>query len=229
MNQSDVANGIRRSWNHLESADLANDFAASHPLRVDEEYRKVILKQDVSYEEIYLTAANRKHYNFMSVDFSMFLFSCSNNNDVAYAFLPSPYNSSDADVIKEHRKLLDADMINQEEFDRLLSDASVHIMQPPIRYEHASDQYDEFSHPCSHFHIGFDRDNRWAVDRELTPAAFTLLIMQKYFFSAWERFDNDDSEFKNILNEALVNEKAGSPIVPLDLLSTQERRLFYFS
>jgi hypothetical protein len=102
---------------------------------------------------------------------------------------------------------------------------------PPLtRYENAPDEYVELRHPCSHFHFGHHDDNRWSLQRALSPFAFSLLIFKHYYSSAWHAasplrvFGRDD-----LPDGFLAAEKLSCRILPQDLFSAAEQALFAFS
>ena len=112
----------------------------------------------------------------------------------------------------------------------ILRDARLNPQAPLLRYEHAPDQYQELHHPCSHFHIGHHADNRWALNRVVTPRAFTLLILKHYYGSVWRDLGHDEAdECGNGFETKLIEEKTRCRSIGDSLFSALEARSFFFA
>jgi hypothetical protein len=171
---------------------------------------------------------NLSHYNFLRTDYSYFQFSWSSPERVRYAFYPNPFEGSAADF-KRRRELVESGLITQDEYLSMLRDARLDPRVPLLRYEHAPDQYKGLHHPCSHFHIGHHADNRWALNRLLTPLAFTLLILKLYYGSVWRELGLDEAdECGNSFETALIEEKTNCRPIRDALFSALEARSFFF-
>jgi hypothetical protein len=229
MERRDIENGIYRSWKILENLDIGETFSNGAALEVNEQFRDVILSHDSSYITVYLTGMNLTHYNFLLTDYAYFQFSWSAPENLRYAYYPNPFEASAADFGR-WRELVETGFITQEEYLSILRDSRIDPQMPSIRYEHAPDQYRELHHPCSHLHIGHHDDNRWALNRLLSPLAFTLLILKHYYGSVWREIGYDEQDqCRNSLESALIAEKSNCRQIGADLFSLLEARSFFFS
>ncbi len=199
---------------------------------MNEEFRDKVLSEETAYSDTYLTGLRLSHYNFMLNDYSYFQFSWDREAHVRYAYYPNPYagGAGGLETFRRRRELLDAGMINLEEYLALFWDDPPEARAPLIRYENAPDQYKALKHPCSHFHIGNHGDDRWALNRILTPRAFTLLVLKLYYGPIWrERGQDETNEFGNTLEGALIAEKTDCRPVADTMFTNIERRSFFFS
>ena len=88
----------------------------------------------------------------------------------------------------------------------------------------------ELRHPCSHFHLGHHSENRWAINRVLTPLAFTLLVLKQYYSEEWEVLgDNAQVEFGNIFEGELIQERTNCRAIGDDLFTANEGRSFHLA
>ena len=125
--------------------------------------------------------------------------------------------------------MVQAGFLTHEEFLSLLADKVGIGAVPLLRYENAPAQRTKFHHPCSHFHIGFHSENRWAVRRVLTPLAFGLLVFKMYYGSSWRAVGDDEhADIQNSFDRTLISEKARCYMVSDMLFEAEEERAFYF-
>jgi hypothetical protein len=230
MDRLDVHRGITRSWHIVESLQLGESFANPWPLGVNEEFRDLVLSDEVSYPEVYLKGLGLSYFNFLLTDYSYFQFSWSETDRVRYAYYPNPFLGNSEPALEEFRELQEAvgsGTISFEEYLSLLRDKPADPRVPLFRYENSPDEYIELRHPCSHFHIGHHSDNRWALNKLLTPLAFTLIILKHYYDASWYGHGHDaDNEFLNRCEDQLVREKSYCAPVAF---SAKEARTFFFS
>jgi len=229
MDKPKIQKGIFRSWEAVNDLGMGETFATPAPLGVVDEFRKLILSDDADYIAVYLTGLRLSHYNFLLTDYSYFQFSYSNIDCVRYAFYPNPFAHNLADF-KRWQELVEAGYLTQEEYLGMLRDARADFRVPIIRYENAPEQHKGLRHPCSHFHIGHHSDNRWAINRVLTPLAFVLLVIKQYYGSVWREAGDDETDaFGNILEASLVRERANCRLIDEALFTKAEERSFFFS
>jgi len=231
MNRDDVVRGINRTWTTADELGLAQTFGSAGVLGVNEEFRDLIFTGSASYDDVYMKALELSHYNILLNDYSFFQFGWEGRGLVRYAYYPNPFIASkeDAEYLKSREELVSAQMISHEEFLYLLKSRGSVSGVPMLRYENAPSQRSAFYHPCSHLHIGFHSENRWAVNRILTPYAFSLLVYKHYYGSPWKEFgDNSEIEYKNNFERSLVEEKANCFVVDESLFGVDEQRSFYF-
>jgi hypothetical protein len=166
-------------------------------------------------------------------DYSFFQFSWSGTDRVRYAYYPNPFiagRKDELDNFRRRRELVEAGMITHEEYLSLLRDAPVESRVPVIRYENAPDQHNGLRHPCSHFHIGHHSDNRWALNRILTPLAFTLLVLKHYYGAEWSRRGSDERDSHgNVFESRLIEEKKNCRPILGSFFSEAEAKSFFFS
>lgn len=173
MNRRDVENSIHRSWTFLEKLDLAASFSCPGVLPVNEDFRDLALAAETKYTTLYMHGLQNSHYNILLADYSYFQFSWDKDEDVRYAYYSNPFIATghSVDKFKRLNELLSAQMITIEEYHSLLNDVQPEIRVPLIRYENSPAQYVALKHPCSHLHIGFHSENRWAVRRIISAIA----------------------------------------------------------
>jgi hypothetical protein len=232
MNRKDVQNGIIRSWNVVNELGLGETISTPAPLGINEEFRDQLLASQSSYVDIYRTGLRLSHYNFLLSDYSFFQFSWAYQDHVRYCYYPNPFIATEesAAELNESRDMLAAGLINMDDYLDLLGDAESTVGVPPIRYENSPTQHDGLFHPCSHFHLGHHEDNRWAINRIITPFAFTLLILKHYYGPRWREFGADDrDEFRNKFESELIREKMNCRLIGNDLFLPDEAKSFFFS
>lgn len=231
MNRHDVQGGINQAWRSIEELGLGLTISDPSPLGVNEQFRDVCIKRNSNYIEIYELGLKLSHYNFSLIDYSYFQFSWSGEDAVRYAYYPNPFLSGDADALSKLKKwheLLAAGLISHEEFLDLLRGRPADARIPLIRYENAPGQYKRFNHPCSHMHIGLHSDNRWPVDRLLTPLAFVLLVVKQYYGETWRSLDSEAEQFGNEYEARLIASKKNSRLISDEYFTNDERLSFYF-
>ncbi|MBA1289192.1 DUF2290 domain-containing protein [Pseudomonas japonica] len=233
MTRQEVANGIMKTFGVVEKLQLLESFSQPEPLPVNEDFRKIILSEGNTYRDVYLAALNMSYHNIILSDFSFFQFSIEKQDHVRYAYYPNPFMSGSLEEKKRFRKyreLLEAELISQEDFERMLVDTSHVSGVPMFRYENAPGQRVKFHHPCSHFHIGFHSENRWPVERILTPFAFSLLVLKQYHGISWRSHGDseDDAHTGNIFDTNLISEKYECRIIGPDFFEDIEKRSFFF-
>jgi len=227
MTGKDFIRNIRKSWGLVSRLHLGRSFSSPISLNVDEEFRDVALDDEAVYEQLYLVGLRRSHYNFILSDFSYFQFSLEENS-IRCAYLPNPFRALDNLDADELESMVAEGTLSFDEYADLVAESLVTIKIPPIRYEFSPNQYREILHPCSHFHIGYQGENRWPVARKLTPLAFTLLIVRAYYPADWSTFEDHADEFFNRLNQEIVNERINCRKLDNTQFSQKERRLFHF-
>jgi hypothetical protein len=231
MERRELQRGIRESWAAVVDLNLGETISSAAPLPVNDEFRNLLFSQGVQYNELYLAGLNLRHFNILLADFSFLQYSLLSEDHVRYAYYPNPFlDTTDSEMnIQRLRELLEAEMITHEEFLALVNEQRSDNRAPPIRYENAPRDRKAFSHPSSHFHIGHGTSGRWAVARNLTPLAFTMLVLKHYYPVEWTKTDNGDEEAGNAFEVRLIRARAECIEVPEELFSRVERRCFHFS
>jgi hypothetical protein len=150
---------------------------------------------------------------------------------VRYAYYPNPFiNTSQERIleISEIQEYVAEGIISMEEFLHKASEIRDAQHPPLVRYEYSKSQYESLIHPCSHLHLGFHSENRWAVRRELTPTAFSLLVFRLFYFQSWRnagRVKEHDDE--KTLDEIFFSAKQSCRLLYDDEFSSEEGKLFY--
>jgi len=228
VDRREVQIGIRASWNAAVELALGETFGVAAPLPVNEEFRDLLFSADVQYNRLYLAGLELRHYNILLKNFSFLQYSVGTENSLRFAYYPNPFMDTVTTELDRLRELLEADLISEEEFLALVDEHRSDNRAAPIRYESAPRDRRAFAHPSSHFHIGHGVVGRWAVARELTPLAFTLLVLKHYFPTEWFSADGDQ-EIGNTFEKRLMAERRSCVEVPEDLFSESERRCFHFT
>jgi hypothetical protein len=232
MRNDDVRRGIGRSWRLASQIDLMLDVSSELPLLPSDEFRSFALDQNRRYEEVYLCGLRNKDYNFSLVDYSFFQFGISRENHVRYAYYPNPFLGSSPEKVKQLNDYFDAVEDGTMSFEDYLAEISIiksSNHSPLVRYENAPDEYVQWKHPTSHFHLGDNTNNRWPLGRSLTPLAFSLIIFKQFYSEAWH--DRGEIHFDGStksLDQRLCDEKLNCRIVPDSLLSKDEKLQFVF-
>jgi len=232
MNRGDVENGIRRSWEVLNRLALGETFSSAAALAINEEFRDLALNAETRYAALYMNGLSNSYYNILIADYSYFHFGWSAENHVRYAYYPNPFLSGKGGVkgFKRLREAVEADAISVEQYHALLEDELPECRVPLLRYENAPGQWRELRHPCSHFHIGHHSDNRWAINRVLTPLAFTLLVLKQYYSEEWDLLgDDSEGKIQNVFERELIKERFNCRIIGDDLFTANEASSFHLA
>lgn len=188
MNKDDVRSGIAKSWELIKALTLHEAFSNPMPMKASEEFLSAVFDPDITYEEVYLTGLSNTDYNLLLRDYSYLQFSLGDVAHVRYAYYPNPFLGASPTAIAELEELrtyLDEGAVSMEEYLAKVAELRKSQHPPLLRYENAPSQYAEFSHPCSHLHLGHHDSNRWAVQRVLTPLAFSMLVARHFYAEAW--------------------------------------------
>ena len=231
MERREVQKGIRESWAAVVDLKVAETISSAAPLPVNEEFRGLLLSEQVQYTELYLAGLNLQHFNILLTDFSFFQYGFYRDDHVRYAYYPNPFIEAafTTENISRLRELMEAELITNEEFLALINDQRSHNRAAPIRYENAPRDRKPFSHPCSHFHIGHGAGGRWALSRYLTPLAFTLLVLKHYYVAQWIDGESSEEESGNVFETRLIRARADCEEVDETLFSGLEKKCFHFS
>jgi hypothetical protein len=229
MDRREIRNSIFRAWQFVDEIKLGETFSDGAPLNVHVEFRDLVLRSNSDYVTIYLAGLNFAHYNFVLSDFSFFQFSWSSNESLRHAYYANPFASKIEDL-KRRKELIEAGMMTEEENLAILREEGIDPRAPLIRYEYAPEQYRPLLHPSSHFHIGHHDDNRWALNRVVSPFVFTLLIVKHYYGPVWKEAGYDEGDSNgNKYETRLIDAKMECRLIGDDLFSAAEARSFFFS
>ena len=233
MKEKDFVKSIRKSFELLNSMELCDwsDFPNPTSLNVSDEFKKVALDPGSAYEDIFKAALRLNHFNFVLVDLSMFQLSrrIEDGNEIyRYSFLPNPFGVSAAEISDSFETLLHGAEIVDQVFD----EAEIIIDRPPIRFDFDVKGYRPPGHPAGHFHIGGYNNNRWPVDKLLTPEVFVCVVAKHYFLDHWNigiKSEPTDSGFFNYFDEQFANLKKECLDLRDEFFDSNEQKLFHFT
>jgi hypothetical protein len=220
-------------WEFARAIKVGELFSNPMPLEPSRNFLDVALDDIATYEELYLCGLQNGDYNVQLSDFSYLQFGISKDHHVRYAYYPNPFLGSSSRVVaevNELREFVKEGLVTVEEFLHRVSEIRTSQHAPLIRYENAPDDYREGTHPCSHFHFGHHSDNRWQVQRVISPLAFSMIVFQQFQSTKWSE-KKSVSVFgrQDIPTRFLAAEKLNCPILPDELLSQMDRELFTFA
>jgi len=228
MTPSLFSKNIKLCWTLLDELALGSSFSVPTSLNVNTEFRDLALEPGTQYVDLYKSGLALKHYNFLLKDNSYFQYSLI-GDDVRLAYLPCPFVTDNDDFLVDLETSFKAELLSWEDYQSLMEEIEERQTIPTVRYEYAEGQYREFLHPCSHFHIGHHSDNRWPVNRYLSPLAFTMIILKKYYQTHWDASADDGHTYKNPLNEKMAIERRKCPILYDTFFSDNEKEVFYIT
>lgn len=233
MNKDDLRTGISRSWEILRCMSLDETFSNPVSMVASEEFLELVFSRNDNYETIYLSGLKNTDYNMMLRDISYLQFSIGDDDHVRYAYYPNPFLGSSESSIRELDELrlyVQEEAISIEDYLAKVGELRNSQHAPLLRYENAPNQYREFNHPCSHFHIGHHDNNRWPIQRILTPAAFTMLVVRQFYPDYWFALTSMKCFGKvQTPDHFLMDEKLNCRILANHHFSPTEARLFVFS
>lgn len=230
MNEAKFTKSINSSFQLYTDLGLARSFQVPASLSVNLEFNRLALNTITPYPDLFFSGLKLNQFNFILKDLSYFQFS-RNMNDVRYAFYPSPFDPKMLKVLDELTNALDSNTLEDEAYNVCIESLPSNYCRPVIRYDYSPDQYKPVKHPTAHFHIGTFGEDRWCVERLLTPYAFALQMAKMYFGEYWEALTEEDdnerrsNEFDRLLNE----ERSACKITPIEKFSSIDQSHFYFS
>lgn len=231
MTESDFVKSLISAHGIYEKLGLSTGIQVPASLPPNKEFNKISFDKSSDYCDIYFCGLKNNYLNFILNDLTYFQFSRTNETEVRYAFYPSPFDELEIANIKKFTDLKEKQLIDDETFSALIEKMNNNNKRPLIRYEYSASQYKKIKHPTSHLHIGHYGEDRWCVERFLTPYAFALQIAKMYFSDLWEIFteSDDPTQRKNECDSELVNARNNCAITPATNFHSDERAHFYFA
>jgi hypothetical protein len=191
MDEREFVHEISASWNFLkEHLRLGRFFIGPGPLQIDELFQQTALDEESTYQDIFLAGLHRSNYNILLEDYAYFQFGRTDANAWRLGYFPNPWLSgvpAAEEKLRQFETLEEIGALSYEEASDLIADMPYAGAVPPIRFEFAPSEYQEFAHPAAHFHIGRHSNNRWPSAISLGPKAFVLIIAKMYYPDAWAR------------------------------------------
>jgi hypothetical protein len=131
-------------------------------------------------------------------------------------------------LLKKYQDARDGGYLDDESFSCAIEALPLNNRRPVLRYEYSDSQYRKIRHPISHLHIGTYGEDRWSVEKFLTPYAFCLQIAKMYFGEHWEALTEEEGPIrKNPFDDCLVAEKASCLMPPIERFCSDERQHFF--
>lgn len=227
MKKNDFNKSIKNVVQLLIENDYIFHIGSIESLNASDEFKKES-REGSSYKKLYDLGASKQDFNIMLKDKSYFQFSINSSNDIRLAFYPNPYISLEYQELNlEYKKLLEEGQLSNEDYEQFLSEEKFTNDIPLIRFDFSEKQYCEKYHPTAHFHIGFDRENRWPVRRILSPYAFFLKILMIYYINLWKEWGEKSSEL-NILDEKYRKELSNCELIKNEYFSKLEEGRLHF-
>ena len=231
MTEGDFRNSLKRAHDLFHEFGLIRVFTMPLSLGVNAEFNAVALDKDCSYPDVYFKGLKLAHYNFQLRDYSYFQFSHTSPDNLRYAFYPSPFGNKQLANISKLTAALDEGALDFETYCVAIEGLEINYRRPLIRYDYSSEQYLPVKHPTSHLHLGTFGEDRWPLERRLTPIAFALLIAKLFFGEYWEAVTDEttDSCRTNEFDNMLIAEKALCAITPIEKFLDVERNMFFIA
>lgn len=233
MNENDFARSLRAAaelFEFLGVFESCTTFSSHDP---SEKFRRLAYSADVRYADLYRVGLANHDYSFLLNDLSYVQYYCHRVDGILglrYAFYPNPYDFMPYSAFLEELGMESAGADSYEMYLEYLSEANESGHVPPIRYDLAYRDYEALEHPTSHLHLGLHEDNRWPLDRVLTPLAFSLLIAKMFYSGQWKhhglRRRQRDSDL-NSFDTLLLQEKSKCSSLDRQFFSDLERRQFF--
>ena len=226
MTDVNVSRDIRKVADLAKVLNIDRHHVTFNSINVHAELKK-LCKSTLYYQEIYDYIAVNNQYNLMLTDNSCFQFSesrnASNEQELRYAYYPNPYQFVEfKDHVKVAQELFDQGEITYSEYEQLLNECNFTHHIPVLRYDYSPSQYNANFHPASHFHIGFNSENRWPVSKVLTPYLFFLKILSMYYSDIWTK--NFTNYPDKTLNDVYFEAKSNSYAVPSNYLGNEDTK-----
>lgn len=194
MSDAAFVHSIRHCYELFEALGQVRLFRLPTSLPVSLEFNEVALDVNAGYADVFMRALRLSHYNIQLRDFSFFQFARRNDEEIRLAFYPSPYGSQEFAIIASLTAKLEQELLDVEAYSYLIGMVKTNPRRPLIRYEFSKSQYVRGKHPASHFHFGTYGDDRWVVQRKLSPLAFGAMVAKLYFSEDWEAATEQDAE-----------------------------------
>jgi hypothetical protein len=232
LNDADFARSIARLWEILRVIGLDESFSNPASLKGSSEFLAVVFDPTARYEDVFLAAMRNSDYNIMLRDYAFFQFSLGNGG-WRLAYYPNPFLGASQERLHEVAELkeyVDEGVISVEDLLQSISELRSPKQAPLLRYEWAPDDYVKLAHPSSHLHVGFHSDNRWMIDRLLSPEAFGFFVLKLYYGDQWDTTLAIRRGLVDLsLDEIYSRSKLAMPLVPDTHISLDEKRQFFLS
>ncbi|WP_165493680.1 DUF2290 domain-containing protein [Phytopseudomonas daroniae] len=222
---------VRRTVDFAYEAGIALQCGPISSLKASSDFKRAA-RQSSSYSQVYDVGAKNQDFNLMLKDHSFFQFTeTTEREDIRLAYYPNPYSFIEYQNDRQTAESMLANGdITLQEFEQLISEGNMTFDIPIIRYDLSTNQYCAKYHPAAHFHIGFKAENRWPVNRVLSPFAFFLKIIFLYHSLTWKEKGEYEKESKieNYFEEEYIRELASCSQLDDDFFQETEARRLHF-
>lgn len=230
---ADFDRSIRKIIDFANDIDLLLQCGPAHSLKASAEFKK-ISRQAQRYHQIYDSGSKNQDFNIMLKDHSFFQFTEKiEQKDIRLAYYPNPYSFIEyQNDVKTAESMLANGELTPTEFEQLISEGNLTFDIPIIRYDLSAEQYCPKYHPAAHLHVGFRAENRWPVNRILSPFAFFLKILFLYYPHTWKEkgeYQKDKTEKGNKFEESYIKELSFCNKLNADLFNGTEHKRLHFS
>jgi hypothetical protein len=230
---ADFDRSIRKTIDFANDIDLLLQCGPAHSLKASAEFKKVS-RQAQRYHQVYDSGSKNQDFNIMLKDHSFFQFTeTTEQQDIRLAYYPNPYSFIEyKNDIQTAEAMLANGELTPAEFEQLISEGNLTFDIPIIRYDLSAGQYCSKYHPAAHLHIGFRAENRWPVNRILSPFAFFLKIIFLYYSYIWKEkgeYQKTAIEKGNEFEERYIEELSYCKKLNADLFKDTEHRRLHFS
>lgn len=233
MNLDDIKAGIRKAWAYLKHCEVGLVFSNPAPLVASSEFKAIATSGTSTYEEIYLAGLREGQYNISLFDYSFVQFSGTDDNSLRYAYYPNPFLGSSTEAVAELAELriyVEEGTLEADDFLHAVAELRSSQHPPLLRYENSFDQYVDLEHPCSHLHFGHHADNRWPLQRIMTPPAFALLLIKQFYPANWANCPTMKvGQNDRTIDELMIVERQDCRILSDEFFSDAAKRQFFMS
>lgn len=191
------------------------------PQKYSDEYYHTF--HDGDYKKTFLVASEKRDYDIMLEDGSLFQFTACSESDIHYSFLHRIETNMSFEEFYELYGTDDNMDIIEQEYEYYLSSDKNELSACPIRYDVAKTEYTEMHHSYAHLHIGIDTDIRIPSDKIMSPLYFVDFIIKHMYKEKWDNAYKSDDTFK------LLVESLKAQTEPIDELffTEKEKKLLY--
>lgn len=222
---------VRKTVDFAYETGIALQCGPISSLKASSDFKKAA-RQSNSYSQVYDVGAKNQDFNLMLKDHSFFQFTETvERKDVRLAYYPNPYSFIEyQDDRQTADSMLASGDITLQEFEQLISEGNLTFDIPIIRYDLSTEQYCSKYHPAAHFHIGFRAENRWPVNRVLSPFAFFMKVLFLYHPVIWQEKGGyeKEGELENSFEEAYIRELSLCSLLEDDNFQETEGRRLHF-
>lgn len=228
MNEADFNRSLKQGCDLFQELGLMRAFLVPNSLPTNARFNQIALDTERPYEEVFFAGLKEGQLNFILGDLTYFQFSRESATEARYAFYPSPFSASSVVLLRKYLEVRDNGWLDDESFQHAIEALPINNRRPVLRYEYSESQHKKIRHPISHLHIGTYGEDRWSVEKFLTPYAFCLQVAKMYFGEHWEALTEEDGPLRrNPFDAYLVAEKAACLISPIERFCDDERQHFF--